>query len=333
MNNLRIYPYALGSESARDLARILNVLRVTPDGNFIPKMGVSVINWGNSTVPNWAGIAARRSTRILNRPESVVNASNKLNTFRKLQVAGVRTPAFTTNFQEAKTWLQTGLTVVERHTLSGHSGEGIRIVSYDDESATSQLQAAPLYTKYMYKEKEFRVHVFRGTVIDYIEKKKRRGAEDMPNFDRFVYSTERGWVFSREGATQLDSVKQLAINAVRALGLDFGAVDVILVDNIPYVLEVNSSPGLMGTTLIKYANAFRQFMGAGPLDLNTVNTYMASVRGRDMMAEEVAPAAPVAQVRGTTPPPITAQVQGDLVTLRLDRNTARTLRDLLSAVI
>lgn len=345
MENLKLYPYNLGSESAKGLAQVLNVTRVRPDGNYVPRMGHTIINWGNSTSPDWAGTAARRANRILNKPEAVGNASNKLNAFRLLQAAGVRTPDFTTNYLEAKRWLEAGFTVVERHKLNASSGEGVRIVSYDDNTASSQLQTAPLYTKYIYKQSEFRVHIFRGNVIDYIQKKKRNGAEDLPNFDRFVYSAERGWVFVREGATQVESVKQLAISAVRALGLDFGAVDVILIDNVPYVLEVNTAPGLMGTTLIKYANAIRQFMGASPLEAGVVNNYMATVRGRELEEgpTETAPAARAAQARGgyiPAPPrpqqpqqQMAVQMDGDMVTLRLDRDTARKLKALLNTVI
>ena len=50
----------------------------------------------------------------------------------------------------------------------------------------------------------------------------------------------------------------IAVNAVKALGLDFGAVDIIYneKENQYYVLEVNTAPGLEGTTLIKYAERF-----------------------------------------------------------------------------
>ena len=55
--------------------------------------------------------------------------------------------------------------------------------------------------------------------------------------------------------------KTQAQNAVEALGLDFGAVDIILGKNgIWYVLEVNTACGLEGTTLEKYCEQFRKFI-------------------------------------------------------------------------
>ena len=55
-----------------------------------------------------------------------------------------------------------------------------------------------------------------------------------------------------------DCEKQ-AVAAVVALGLDFGAVDVVynVKEQKAYVLEVNSAPGLSGTTLDKYVEVFK----------------------------------------------------------------------------
>jgi len=46
--------------------------------------------------------------------------------------------------------------------------------------------------------------------------------------------------------------------SVMALGLDFGAVDIVYNenDNKAYVLEINTAPGLSGTTLEKYVEVF-----------------------------------------------------------------------------
>jgi D-alanine-D-alanine ligase-like ATP-grasp enzyme len=52
-------------------------------------------------------------------------------------------------------------------------------------------------------------------------------------------------------------LKDIAIGSVNILGLNFGAVDVIYneKENKYYVLEVNTAPGLSGTTLEKYVDA------------------------------------------------------------------------------
>jgi glutathione synthase/RimK-type ligase-like ATP-grasp enzyme len=59
-------------------------------------------------------------------------------------------------------------------------------------------------------------------------------------------------------------VENLAVEAVDAMNLDFGAVDIIMdTDNNVFVLEVNSAPGLGNTeTLEVYAKAIEDYQGA-----------------------------------------------------------------------
>jgi D-alanine-D-alanine ligase-like ATP-grasp enzyme len=50
--------------------------------------------------------------------------------------------------------------------------------------------------------------------------------------------------------------------AIKSLGLDFGAIDMIYNErrNQYYVLEVNTACGLTGTTLDKYVEVFKEFV-------------------------------------------------------------------------
>lgn len=57
-----------------------------------------------------------------------------------------------------------------------------------------------------------------------------------------------------------DNVIELGISAVQALGLRLGAVDIIVKDDTPYVLEVNSAPGLAGTTTQLVGEAIQQWI-------------------------------------------------------------------------
>lgn len=321
MWNLKLYPYKIGSESATELSELLDILRVKPEGTYVPKIGHKVINWGNGRTPLWADRAYQRGVTILNKPAAVNVASNKLSAFQALQAAGVAIPKFTIDLTTATTWLRTGSTVVERHELRGNSGEGIRIVNLDDPDMPNDIQRAPLYTRFIPKTAEFRVHVFRGEVIDYIEKKKvlaeRRGA----NFNKYVSSINCDWVFSRTDVRDMPEVRAIAIKAVVALGLDFGAVDVVFADGVPYVLEVNTAPGLSGTTLVKYANAFRRYMGQPDLPINVTQPMMDAVPTHRGLPPVVA--AHVAQVDNT---------MHEIVTLRIDRATALKLRSLLANI-
>ena len=118
-----IYPYKMGSVSARDLARSLGCRRVHPDRNYRPRNNHLVVNWGNSTSP--AFLNRGRPGRMLNNPANVANASNKLKAFQVLSEAGVSIPEFTTDPEIAQRWYLDGTTVIGRCQLQGHSGQGI----------------------------------------------------------------------------------------------------------------------------------------------------------------------------------------------------------------
>lgn len=322
MYNLKMLPYKMGSESARDLANLLDITRVKHDGAYVPKIGHKCINWGSSREPDWANRAVQRGVTILNKPSAVNVAANKLSTLVKLQGSGVVVPEYTTNKTLAEQWVRSGYTVVERHELRGNSGEGIRIVNLDDPDMPSVINPAPLYTKFINKTAEFRVHIFNGQVIDYIEKKRVVAERRPANFNKYVSSTTCGWVFSRTDIRDIPEVRTLAIKSVATLGLDFGAVDIVYCEGIAYVLEVNCSPGLAGTTLVRYANAFRRYMGASDLPASVTQSILDAVPPRVNAA-----------VTAQAVTPVAARVVDDgLVTIRLDRPTALKLKQLLASI-
>jgi glutathione synthase/RimK-type ligase-like ATP-grasp enzyme len=138
--------------------------------------------------------------------------------------------------------------------LNGHSGRGIVLSTSDNGHP---LVNAPLYVKYKKKRKEFRVHVFQGAIIDVAEKRRMRAERRPDIFDGYIRNHANGWVFCRNSVVRPADLEGSALAACAALGLDFGAVDIIWNEreNKSYVLEVNTAPGLMGTTLTNYANA------------------------------------------------------------------------------
>ena len=238
---LFIAPYKMGSESAKLLARRLGVLRVKGTKSF--RRSDVVLNWGNSSIDIRGG-------RVLNSPTAIRAATNKLTTFQALKARGVPTVEWTTDRMVADGWLDTDV-VMARTMLNSSKGRGIVVLEPD-----SVIINAPLYTKYM-RAHEYRIHVFKGRVID-MQKKKRR---IQSNTNDYIKNLDNGWVFCRESVTANYNVYQVAINAVAALGLDFGAVDILYREreNKVAVLEINTSPGMTedGTTLSKYAEAVR----------------------------------------------------------------------------
>jgi hypothetical protein len=255
---VKIWPYKMGSKSARLLARTLGSLRLhTASRTYRPRRTHVILNWGNSQEATWYEEALFRGVKLLNHPEAVSVAANKLKTFRAFTENNVPHPAWTTSKDEAIQMIEDGHKVYCRQQLTGRSGSGI-IVSETPE----QLVPAPLYTKGVKVKDEYRVHIFNGEVIDYVQKRKlsresreARGVTVNPD----IRNHSGGWIFAREGIVLPDLVRCAATNAVDSLALDFGAVDVCtdVEDNV-FVFEVNSAPGIEGTTLQKYVAAVRR---------------------------------------------------------------------------
>lgn len=140
--------------------------------------------------------------------------------------------------------------VVARKLTRSSGGKGIHIFVHGEDAID-----APLYTEYIPKQGEFRVHVWNGKVIDVSQKRRRRG--NPSGADTKIRNLANGYVYCRGDMTEPTELRDLACRAVKALGRTSGAVDVIwnAKENRCYVLEVNANPGLEGTTLIKYVNA------------------------------------------------------------------------------
>lgn len=253
---LNILQYKAGSKSAKSLAEALTLrrgrrVRRVLSSAFLPaKPNRILINWGSANPPQF------QYQGIINDTNAVNVAGNKLLAFQKLKDGGVLVPEFTADQQLAQTWLEEGHIVVVRHELRGHSGNGIELV----DRFSVGVPRAPLYVQYKKKKHEFRVHVFDGQVIDIQEKKKERDSEQT-EVQKKIRSHANGWVFCRENLNldgdKRERLSNIAINAIRALALDFGAVDIIYnqKENQFYVLEVNTAPGLEGRTLEVYTNA------------------------------------------------------------------------------
>lgn len=248
-----IYPYKPGSNSARELARGLNTKRISHNNSrFRGTKDKLVVNWGATALPPEVAKA-----NLLNLPECVRKASDKLQFFRN---AECRKPEFFTNWIEALEYgVENGATIVVRHVLNGHSGEGIVLVNPGEYMP----EDAPLYTVYVPKKQEYRVHVFNGQVID-VQRKARK--QDVPDdqVNWKVRNNANGFTFARHGDALGDvpaDVIHQAVSAVVSVGLDFGAADVIFNERsgLAYVLEVNTAPGLVGTTLENYVAAVQRY--------------------------------------------------------------------------
>ena len=211
-----------------------------------------VINWGCLDALTVTG-------RLLNTPAAIAVARDKLRAFNALKDNdAVNVPKYWTTIEEANNERK-GI-VLERHTLTGQSGSGI-VIRREGEDLTR----APLYVRYVRKQREYRVHVFDGKTIAVQQKRK---TEELASPDAsLIRNHHNGWVFCINSVNEegLDAVKGMAVAAAAGLGLDFGAVDVVVGsrDEKPYFLEVNTRPGLSSPTVIAaYIAAIREVASA-----------------------------------------------------------------------
>lgn len=246
-NMIIIWPYKYFSSGAKLLAKELEVRRIGGKRKYNPKYYL-IINWGNSS---YNGFDFGGTNHVVNDPYKVNNAINKRTTFSLLNnLEGVTVPRFSEAPVEAEGW---GTDVVVRHLLTASGGRGIELVPKG-----RPVPAAPLYVEYIKKKTEYRIHVFDGRIIDIAEKRKVAGRNDV---NSKIRNHANGWVFCRGNINPPQEVKDSAILAVLGIGLTFGAVDIIWNEYYKkaYVLEVNTAPGIIGSTIGAYAKAIRAF--------------------------------------------------------------------------
>ena len=236
--------YSSKSKGAKRLAKALGIKRIKRDsGNssFNPEDGELVINWGNSSqnTPDHF----RNIDMWVNAPINVDKSVDKIGTFEILEDEDINVPKWTTDIIKAKLWLENEFNrVVVRYNTRGMRGNGMAYFKQGE-----RIPDAPLYTNFFFHEAELRIHVAFGEVIEFHDK---TGA----GFDG-THSGE-DYAITDEQQTMLSSV---AVKTIKALNLDFGAVDILwdAHEQLYVVLEVNTAPEMKNGTLEAYTGAFK----------------------------------------------------------------------------
>lgn len=156
------------------------------------------------------------------------------------------------SLSEAESYITRGGTVIgrpDRHT----KGRGLWKISSPHQlrralRGTRRKRAATHFMEYIAAPREYRVHIFKGKSIRISEKA--------------FFATEDGHRDYTTARPQHNTnhVRRAAKQAVAAVGLDFGAVDILADDDQAWVLEVNAAPGLGGSMPRVYATTFRRWL-------------------------------------------------------------------------
>lgn len=249
---LYMCPYKISSRSAKVLAKMLGATRLARKGPVKFNADDVVLNWGTTDVPSEEYL----KVKVLNDFYAVRVASDKLFTFNALKQAGVSAPKFTEEKDIAINWAKQNTLVLARTLLRGHSGKGI----VGPTSNHEEIPPAPLYVEYIKKYSEYRVHVVGNNLLIH-QKKKRTGVEASYH----VRSHDNGWVFCRYEGDDLFTVRLVALahDAIKAVSLNFGAVDIIYNSHYDklYVLEINTAPGIENSSTLEfYTNSIKELL-------------------------------------------------------------------------
>ncbi len=250
-----------------------------------------VIGWGCKTdKPTNMGTSV-----VLNHPDKIRLNRNKFETLKVLEKAGVAVAPFVSAdaaiAEHGKGGSAINLPLVGRKKFH-QGGKGFWTCLTETQLKKAINQGAEYFQNFLDIKTEYRLHVFQGKVINMQKKVERANmseafidqhGERITNVaakngkkldkdtmdyvlgnlgkrqerpDEIIKSNTRGWKFSQITKAKQE-LKDVAIKAVKAIGLDFGAVDCCeTADGEFCVIEVNTGPGLKGTPFDAYIVAF-----------------------------------------------------------------------------
>lgn len=190
-----------------------------------------LVRWGN------ARYRELDQGRTLNPGAAILVAGDKPAALRKISEAGIRTPGFSTRCP--------GTGDVLARSRRGFGGTDIQVCGHNP------CVGAEWFSTFIPNDREYRVHVVAGHVIrvvrKYLERPDQRRSE-------YVKNHANGYVFKTPSKKLNRGRTEASVKAVEALGLDFGAVDLVVDhEGLEYVLEVNTAPACSPKTLQAYA--------------------------------------------------------------------------------
>ncbi len=216
------------------------------------KMASNSLKKVQEGLSNALGYKVWRSRKPKENRRSILygDCKDKISQYVWFKSQGIPSFPFTCSYEEAKTWTELGKVVFARLLTKGSEGKGIVVCETPD-----QLPKAPVYTEYKKKKKEYRVHIFKQTVVNVLEKRKRKSFEG--ERDTKIRNTANGYVFCSQDVVEPEGLRELALKAAQVTSSHFKGVDIGFNEKLNelFVIEVNSAPGIEGSNVAKYVEA------------------------------------------------------------------------------
>lgn len=223
-----------GRPTGRVVARALSFPHF---GYSPPFRGEVLLRWGSQRGEDG------NFTHVINPTPALRNASDKLRAFQLMEEAGVPIPKYTNFRHDTYGW---GDGAILGRTRHGARAQGITVY----EGAWAAQSGHQLYTQYIDNDREYRLHVVGDEIVrvqrKYLDFPEQRTSE-------FIKNYANGYRFRAPQRRLNHDREEAAIKAVKALGLHFGCVDMVIDrEGVCYVLEVNTAPSCSPLTAGAY---------------------------------------------------------------------------------
>lgn len=192
--------------------------------------------------------------RVCNSRDAVALAMNKLESLRVMGRSRVRVP---------RVWVKGEADVdfpVLARKINHSQGADIMLCLQQQDLRRAANRGRKYFVKYIPTDREYRVHVFNGEIVRVNQKLLQERDAWVPH----IRNVDNGYIFAQPRTELRAQDRETAINAVHALGLDFGAVDLVIGDDgLPYVLEINTGPSLADAGMDIYVPLFQRVIARG----------------------------------------------------------------------
>ena len=196
------------------------------------------------------GSRARTSANGINSLAGVRLASNKLLAIVQLNRQGVLTPRL---FSAESFFETTNVRRIFRQSSRQNANDRPYFVEIDKYPDPVRAAVFDYALEHIPSDHEYRVYMFGGESIMIEEKVPAAGYDPSPD----VRSYSHGWTAEGLNVEPCHGLIETAARAVTALGLHFGAVDILHGrDGRLFVLEVNTAPALEPREAMLFAKAF-----------------------------------------------------------------------------
>lgn len=245
-----MHSYLAYTRATRPTGKLLaHELGFTSFGIQKPRHRLDVlVRWGSRRIMPQAKL-------VLNRAGAISRAADKVVALEMLQAKGIATIPFFLTWEEAYTAAEGGVIFGRRRSGMG----GRDIVVYEPHHREPAF-VHDWFTIYREPTREVRIHVVHDRVVRIQGKYKDFPEQAARN--PYVRNYEQGYRFRAPKQKLHSRRREQAIESVRALGLDFGAVDMLLFGDgaESLVLEVNTAPSCSPMTLAAYAQAIKELL-------------------------------------------------------------------------